>query len=242
MPTFQYSQLTLEKLESAFSVSRLARYKTLAGGDLNLALELHVWNAELGQGLHLPMQHFELLLRNAFNDRLTSLHGDAWFDVLFEDFQPEFQRQISAAKDELAKQKRNVVTPSVIAQFTLGTWVAMLAPSYDDLLWKFCLYQSFANPPVPFSRKTAKKALEKIRMLRNRIAHHEPIYHRALDKDLEHLISVAGWICPDTAQWIDDHCFSFRHAWARQSELYSMANENSIADYSARYELIDWTR
>jgi hypothetical protein len=46
----------------------MARYVNLAGGDKALALELHAWNAELGGSLHLPMQHFELLLRNSLDN------------------------------------------------------------------------------------------------------------------------------------------------------------------------------
>jgi hypothetical protein len=187
------------------------------------------------------MQHFELLFRNALNDQLTAHHGTAWFDTLRPRLQPEFQRQISAAKAELAKQRRAATPSSVIGQFTFGTWVSLLAARYDRLLWKFCLYHAFANHPVPFSRKTAKNSLEKIRALRNRVAHHEPIYHRALDQDLAHIIHVASWICPDTANWIDHHCHSFRQTWAARPTPPSSAPAVT-SDFSRRYALIDWTR
>jgi hypothetical protein len=241
MTNFIYTHITLSRLEKSFSTARLARYMSIAGGNLELALEFHIWNAELGQSLHLPMQHFELLFRNALNDQLSAVHGDNWFDTLHPRFQPEFQRQINAAKDELAKQHRQVVPASLVAQFTFGTWIYLLAPCYDRLLWKFCLYNAFTNPPSPFTRKAAKAALEKIRALRNRIVHHEPIYHRALDQDLAHIIEVASWICPDTADWIAYHCYAFRQTWNARPTLPS-SRSSTLEDFGDRYDLIDWTR
>ncbi len=218
---YPYTTLILNTLESSFSQPRMARYVNLAGGDKALALELHAWNAELGGSLHLPMQHFELLLRNSLDNQLTASYGADWFDVLYPQFRPEFQRQIDAAKDELVKQRRLALPSAIISQFTLGAWVALLAPCYDQLLWKFCLFKAFPNRPTPFSRKIAKSALERIRLLRNRVVHHEPIYHRHLDRDLGHIVEVASWICPLTASWIDYHCCAFKRIWIAMPRLDS---------------------
>lgn len=211
--SFQYTPAILKKLETALSSPRLAPYLASTEGDLNKAIKLHLWNAQLGETLHTPIQSFELLFRNALNNNLTSDFGLTWYDELFEDFEINFQHQIHAAKDQLAKQGRMPLRASaVIAQFSFGTWVNLLHSRYDRLLWKVCLHRAFPNRPQIFSRRLAKESLENIRILRNRIFHHEPIYKRRLDKDLDLLIDIARWLCPDTAQWIRYHT-RFDQVW-----------------------------
>lgn len=210
----------------------------LGGGDMEKALEFHLWNTELGESLHLPIQLFELLYRNALNDQLTAHHGLAWYDTLYPQLGTGFQGKINAAKDELKKQRRSPIQPpDVIALLTFGNWVVLLDRRYDRLLWKFCLYNAFPNRPSGFTRQVAKSAMERIKGLRNRIAHHEPIYHRPLDQDLAFIINVASWICPDTASWIDYHCNRFRHVWNNPPSIPPIPS----AGFNARYDLIDWS-
>lgn len=47
-----------------------------------------------------------------------------------------------------------------------------------------------------------------LRQFRNRIAHHEPIFERALKADYASLLEVARWMHPDLAEWTDhfSHC------------------------------------
>ena len=47
--------------------------------------------------------------------------------------------------------------------------------------------------------------VETLRHLRNRIAHHEPIFHRHLRADHETLLRIPGWIDPTVAQYVDVH-------------------------------------
>lgn len=249
MTKFSYNSSILNSLEKALSVSRLNRYRTSANGDLEAALEFHIWNARLGQSLHFPMQHFELLLRNALNDQISGAYGSTWYDTLFPQLEPAFQGTIRVAKDELVKQSRPLSSPSVIAQFTFGTWASLLKSKYDQLLWKFHLVKAFPNAPKPIKRNKTKSALEKIRVLRNRIAHHEPIYQRALDRDLMHIITVASWICWDTASWIDHHCDDFRTTWNNPPRVPSVAasggalssRTTACSSYADGFALINWS-
>jgi hypothetical protein len=47
--------------------------------------------------------------------------------------------------------------------------------------------------------------LDELTNLRNRIAHHEPIFRRDLEKDFESIINVTSWICPETSAWMRHH-------------------------------------
>jgi len=46
--------------------------------------------------------------------------------------------------------------------------------------------------------------MRSLHLLRNRIAHHEPIYNRPLANLHEQALTVAGWVCPVTRQWMAD--------------------------------------
>ena len=203
--SFQFNETNLSKLVKALSTARLQRYLDLANGDIEKALEIHNWNTALASSFHLPLQIFELLFRNSLNDALTLKFSQTWYDVRFADFDPKAQATITAAKDYLIKQHR-VITPScVIALLTFGFWSGLLTKKYETTFWIPALKHAFPYAPSPVMRRTTFDALDKIRNLRNRIAHHEPIYTHDLIEELRHVCLVAAWICPDTAAWID-HC------------------------------------
>lgn len=44
-----------------------------------------------------------------------------------------------------------------------------------------------------------------LRMLRNRIAHHEPIFGQRLRANHQRILQVTGWISPVTRVWIEHH-------------------------------------
>ena len=55
------------------------------------------------------------------------------------------------------------------------------------------------------NRKQAHAALDQLRILRNRIAHHEPIFNRDLADDYRQILEVTGWISPTTSEWLAWH-------------------------------------
>ena len=52
------------------------------------------------------------------------------------------------------------------------------------------------------TRRQAHERLNKIRELRNRIAHHEPIFNKNLDCCHETILEVTNWTSPGPAEWI----------------------------------------
>ncbi len=43
--------------------------------------------------------------------------------------------------------------------------------------------------------------MEGLHLLRNRIAHHEPIFRRNLARDHAQLLELIGWMCADSQTW-----------------------------------------
>ena len=70
-------------------------------------------------------------------------------------------------------------------------------------LWRPILYKAFPNAKL--SRKAVHQPLDRLRTLRNRIAHHEPIFQRHLTDDNRSILQVLAWICAETAAWVGHH-------------------------------------
>jgi hypothetical protein len=69
-----------------------------------------------------------------------------------------------------------------------GFWWSLLSDEYNRRLWQPALIHAFHGP---VRRRTLHGELNDLRLLRNRIAHHEPIHTRALDSDFARLLDVA---------------------------------------------------
>ena len=213
---YSFDPVKLASVEKAISKPRLNRYVAMAGGDLEQAVKLHNWNTKLGSSLHLPLQLFELVFRNTLDATLAAKYASNWYDAKYHHFDPKSQKQIDAAKDQLVNQGRPLSVPCVIAQFSFGFWLNMLTRKHETRFWVAALHASFPNAPRPPVRQNVHNSVDKIRVLRNRIAHHEPIYQRSLEQDLSHVVVVTRWMCPDTADWIESFRGELLEAIARR--------------------------
>ena len=76
--------------------------------------------------------------------------------------------------------------------------------NYEMTLWRPALRRAFPHRS-PLTRKQAHRPLNDLRRLRNRIAHHEPIFARGLLADHQRILDVTGWISPSARSWIEGH-------------------------------------
>ena len=197
---FRYDGATMRRLVAAISNERFATYLQLAGGDRRRALQLYARNAALGSAFHWPIQALEVTLRNAANDAMTAQAGIYWFDGRLLE-QPQ-RAAVMAAKDKLDWEAGPQLPGRVIAELSLGFWVALFAKCYEELLWRTALYRCF--DPTPARRKLHQQ-LNTLRRLRNRIAHHEPILSRNLQQDYEAILWMLNSLSPTTAAWVEHH-------------------------------------
>jgi hypothetical protein len=168
------------------SEERLLSYIKMSGGDLHKAILIYEWNTTLSETLYRPMQYLEIALRNSVHDILSAAYSRKdWYNSI--DGLLKYHH-LNMLGDEIVKvKKRNTdVTPGrVVAELSLGFWTGLLNKTYDAKLWIPHLHKAF--PHVRVSRKKCQAYLKRIRGLRNRVAHHEPILSRDLEADY-HLI------------------------------------------------------
>ncbi len=186
------------------SAVRLQRYIAIAGGDSAQALRLYMWNTALSESLYGLLQGIEITLRNKIDERLTISFGSQWYDNSKIGIQFAQQRQINDAKSSLQFQRKPLDHSRMIAELNFGFWVGLLGRQYENL-WRSQLRQIFINTSAPLLRKEAHKALNEIRFLRNRIAHHEAILQRRLPEEHALILTVIRWLCAVTADWIAHH-------------------------------------
>jgi hypothetical protein len=195
------------------SPARLERYERASGGGIQGALALYQWNTEVSAALYALLQAVEVILRNALVEELIALHdalgySGEWFDDPFRLLDARHHDNISAARQKICSERRDVTSDRLVSELTFGFWRYLLSAKYEHTLWVPALRKAF--PGVPnVRRKYIAGRVERLHYLRNRIAHHEPVFPRRLDRDCEEAFELITAVCPASAGWVQTH------SWAR---------------------------
>jgi hypothetical protein len=190
-----------DDLEVALSLERFSRYSTWAGGDRIRAIELYTLNTRISEALYTPLQTLEVALRNRVHSVMTAARHETWFNdenFLTGDKQPE---HLAKAIRDIESERREPTPGRIVAALTFGFWTAMLGASYEDL-WQQTLHSiGRKKNGKGLRRKDFSAPLTPIRMLRNRIAHHEPIIAWDLAKHHAKIVEMTEWLSPAAAAW-----------------------------------------
>lgn len=209
MSTIKYA-IIAERLTEA----RLSSYLAAMGGDLPKAVELYDWNAQLSGALHEHVGRLEVVFRNSLDQALVAYATEqrwprTWYqsDQLFAGRHgTRALTDIKTARARATRGGRPEVHGKVIAELNLGFWRFLCTPPYLTSLWVPTLAGAFPRHPDAGDPRSVRAAVEdriqRIHFLRNRIAHHEPIHRRNIERDLNDIAELAGWVCTDTHRWI----------------------------------------
>ena len=182
------------------SRERLTYYLDECAGELECALRMYELNTRLSAAFYGPLQGLEVLVRNDMNMQLQASFGENWLDLSTVSMQ---QTQIEDIRKTIAKiDKDEPTNGAIVAELPFAFWVGLLGPKNENEIWRKALYKAFAHRPRGTERKIVHNALDSIRRLRNRIAHHEKILHRDLRANHATILEIAGWCCPVTRDWI----------------------------------------
>jgi len=199
---------TIQSVTNALSTARISTYENAVGNtlDSSSALELYAWNAQVSGALLTPLHICEVVIRNAVSDALTSVYGDRWA------WQQGFERSLKNKgkynpRQDLLRTRSNIQTiGKLIPEMKFVFWQKMFISHHDGRLWNQHLMQIFPNldstKSIAQLRTDIYNELEEIRTLRNRIAHHEPIFTRNLENDFQKIINLVRFRCSSTADWL----------------------------------------
>lgn len=189
-------------LERAISRQRLQKYLAHQGGSLDLALALYERNMLLSEAFYVPLQTLEVCLRNRVHDQMRAFYGESWLtDATVAPLNDFSRSMINEAMQEL---DAGCSPGQIVAELKFSFWVGLHGPQYDTTLWRRALYRSF---PISGGkrRSVVHGRLNAIRRFRNRVAHHEPIFHRPIRQLHDEIVEAVGWMCADSKAWVLHH-------------------------------------
>lgn len=218
---------SLKGLRTLIGDARFTTYLSAYGGREDLALRLYAWNSALSAALWGPLGVVEIGVRNAIHLQLVERTGrpDWWRDQRMWNLLLDRQRgEVTAAIDTASRRIEDPTADDVVAASNFGLWVGLLSAgiprdplhSYETVLWQPRLRRAF--PRYAGGRRQLHGELDGLRKLRNRIAHHEPIFRINAGFAIETTARVAGYLDAD-------------------AELYIRANErvNEVLDAKRSY-------
>lgn len=221
----------LRSLAIPLSVERLSRYGIVGTEDPDACsdtITAYCWNQEIASSLYCTLSLCEVALRNAIHDVLTaSFESSEWYNspgLLY----PRQIQQIRDTRSMLQRRGKEATSGRIVSALPFGFWVTLLSRPYNDPLWKphrsRNIREAFPGTPKQHrQRATIHQHYNDIRELRNRVAHHEPIYD---DPGLMHkhdqIIEGIRWMNRDL------------HAFARRIDrfhtVYTTETRNYVRD------------
>lgn len=203
-------QLDIDALQEALSLERFGRYLEWAAGDRERAVALYTLNCQLSESLYTSLHMLEVALRNRLHVVASAMAvGDQslpWFE------RPDFQlgnrqlEQLEKAKADLREDRKPLEPGRIVAALTFGYWTGFFGKTYENL-WQQGLHRIAKRPDGKgVTRKAFSKPLMPLRMLRNRIAHHEPIVAWNLPKHHRAILELTEWLSPAAAAWCRQTC------------------------------------
>ena len=193
------------KLLMALSDERIGAYRDRMSEDSNANLFAHyAWNIALSESLYPSLQILEVVLRNRIHQTACYHFGKPhWYEddtiINIKD-----RDSVSKAKKTLAMMNKPIESGRIIAELNFGFWTALMDRRYEQVLWPRLLKPCFPNMARHIrTRKNISGRFERIRRLRNRIFHHEPIwYWHDLEKQHQDILEAIAWIEPAARDFV----------------------------------------
>jgi len=212
-------------VERWLSTGRYQTYLNAAADDRIKALELYEWNAHMSAAVMHDLAHLEVAVRNAYNGALETrqpgqLH---WTDDLGRYFPYRRGRAADGTViDRNATPRRQVqraITDAggaaapkgkIVDELSYGFWRYLTARAHDATLWLPYLRWGYGagmagTGPVALSRPAVDRAMADLHLLRNRVAHHEPLLNTDLASRWSDILLLLDLIDPDLSRHVQHH-------------------------------------
>ena len=175
-----------------------------------------------------PTLHlFEISFRNAIDWSLRKKVGETWLTDKGLFLANEADK-IEAAVKSIKDRGREATHARIVAELTLGFWTALFSVPYEHSIVRPILGNGLKKVPDEHkNRSSIAGRLKRIRELRNRTFHFEPIWNRAdLHGDYLLVKTTCEWINPIQCRLLLGSCRfvgTYRRGWKPiVSELEAM--------------------
>ena len=203
---------TLMPYEYSLSEERLKPYQRLATSPDDV-IPLYLWNIALSSALMPIIALLEVTLRNHVDGAISRV-APQWLENEWEGWKPYKQkdydkhiRRVNTEFEQFQTLQRKLGTKArrgqYIAELTFGFWTGLFKSHYKTLVWVKAGALKQVFPHMTGKRKDPVSEiahrLKRIRLLRNRIFHHEPIFHPhyPLKEIYNDMIELLTWMNPE---------------------------------------------
>ncbi|OMH24970.1 hypothetical protein BKD30_06890 [Tersicoccus phoenicis] len=194
-------QPTEAQLSRWVSTERLNRYRATG----RPVVPLYLWNAETSAACFESIGHVEVLLRNVIHRQLAAHSGgERWYLDRQYRLTSRAQDDVSTARFR-ARTQNGIESPGkVVAELTFGFWRFLLTRRYQTTIWPR-ISPGFAGVASHRRhRAELESAVKRIHVLRNRVAHHEPIFHLPIRNRLDDMLLVARYVDGDAERMLQE--------------------------------------
>lgn len=236
---------------NSLSIDRLKSYELLCPSKKESdIIGAYHWNLLVCQQLYPFIHSVEIALRNAIHEAATNKFGtEFWFDIVVVD--GKSKAIIDDTRKDLDRRLGTVTASDLVAALTFGFWVTLIkqkvyADQYNvNRLWPDLI-------PIVFpqyargndERKNISKRFDEIKLIRNRLFHHEPIWKFKKAKSPQECIAelrskfndifkAIGWISSSKRNCLREFGFveSFKTNCTLETlELYMIKGEKIMVD------------
>ena len=187
----------MTNIKKALSSSRLEAYRRSSQESDVECLKRYVWNVALSEALYPTTQFLEIALRNSIhNAATTAFNNDFWFDNPRIISNSKTLSIISGAKGKLSREHKPIESGRIVAELNFGFWRALFYDEYEKRLWRQIIKDVFPNAPKrERQRRIISPRTDRAKILRNRVSHHEPIWHWSdLESRHDEMLETIEWI------------------------------------------------
>ena len=211
--SFDYDADLVESLGLGLSQARFQRYVAECHGDSERAVHLYLWNARLAKAFLFPLQICEVVSRNTIHSAFSTRWGADWVvepPFALNDFSRDSHTR-TVSRVHRNAEANGLVCPTVddiVAALTFDFWSNLFRQDYDQILWRDGTLLSAMFPELPegHSRREVQRLMASVNQLRNRIAHHEPIYNRQdHGAKLGEILTLIGYVSRPIREWTRQH-------------------------------------
>lgn len=176
-----HRNMTQHLLLGLIPEARLKSYSQ-EGDKFEQAFARYQWNVQLAEAMLPSLNYLEVGLRNRLNVVLVRYYGANWLversPLLLS---AEQNRILDDMCDRHIREKHRLpVHDDYVAQMSFGFWSAYFHKRFDPVIWHKKNALEIIFPEMILAQRTRKLIQPQLLMvkdLRNRIAHHEPVWN-----------------------------------------------------------------
>lgn len=173
----------MEEYISMLSIDRLKSYELLCPSKIaGEIIGAYHWNLLISEKLYPFIHSVEIALRNSIHQAATRrFDTEFWFDIVVTD--GKSKAILDDTKRDLNQRFEHVTASDIIASFTFGFWTTLIKhKTYANSHNPYRLWPDLISSVFPYyprgddDKKNISKRFEEIKLIRNRLFHHEPIW------------------------------------------------------------------